>query len=142
MTEENYLFYHKDLFLWEAKLVHQIVRETIERLHQEAPYSLRRCTFFADNGYKFLEEAVQNTEASNPRIEGCDSNPFDQHYWLAFDLEIGTIIVDPIFNYFGLERNAGDLLPDYKTNYYRRKRKVRPNKSVDEGGVRIKTIGI
>ncbi|MBI4036491.1 hypothetical protein HY386_01260 [Candidatus Daviesbacteria bacterium] len=116
-----------------------------------ASYSLRRCTFFADIAYEPLVKSLEGIEiASNSRIEGDDENPFDQHYWLAFNLltEGGgvpeVVLIDPIFGYLGLEKFAGDKFPGWTGHleYYRRKRIVPWRTPVWEGGVRIKTIGI
>lgn len=109
---------------------------------------LQRCTFFAEPGWEKLSELIKEQEIIiNPRIEGCDKNPFDQHYWIAGDIvddkkNPKTIIFDPIFGYVGLEEKADDILSPDHTRYYQEKRKVEPYKHVSEGGVRINTMGI
>ncbi|MBI4177761.1 MAG: hypothetical protein HY516_05380 [Candidatus Aenigmarchaeota archaeon] len=140
-------FYKLGLSEEEQVLVRSISTETLSGAVRRFPYALERCTFFADIGYDSLVEAVRKPGANNPRIEGDDKNPFNQHYWLAFNLT-GTesrarpVILDPIFGYAGLEEHAPDLLDDNHVSYYRRKRIVPPHKPQWEGGVRIKTTGL
>lgn len=108
-------------------------------------YRLEKCTFFAEPGWEKLSELVEEQGGIvNPRIEGCDQNLFDQHYWVAGDLSddaktTRTVIFDPIFGYVGLEKKAGDILSGDHLRYYREKRRVEPYKHVSEGGVRINT---
>jgi len=129
-----------------------LIRETaidlFEKARKDFSHALERCTFFADYGYDALLKIADNKDQlKNVRIEGCDDNPFDQHYWVACDLvqenkqEI-PVLFDPIFGYVGLEERAGDILGNKYLRYYREKRKVEPDKPVSEGGVRVKTIGI
>ncbi|MFA6602219.1 MAG: hypothetical protein WCT01_00295 [Candidatus Shapirobacteria bacterium] len=106
----------------------------------EFKYALDRCTFFAEYGYDVLVRLVTNhPHLANPRIEGSDKNPFDQHYWLAVDLVSNevpqSITLDPIFGYVGLAEKTHNP-------YYDRKRIVTPHVPAWEGGVRIKTISI
>lgn len=80
-----------------------------------APLDLERCTFFAEPGWERLSILLEGESGVvNPRIEGCDSNPFDQHYWVGADLvreeEQAPLIFDPIFGYVGTLANAGDVL--------------------------------
>ena len=126
----------------QTKVINLAIR-MFETCKQRFPYILQRCTFFADPEYDALVRLVANDSAwQHPRIEGYDTNPFDQHYWVACDLvraaSIDAVIFDPIFGYVGLERHA----PSANTKYYRRKRTVTPHTAAWEGGVRIKTIGI
>jgi hypothetical protein len=107
---------------------------------KEFEYALDRCTFFAEYGYDVLVRLVANhSNLVNPRIEGCDENPFDQHYWLAVDL-VGkevpqSITLDPIFGYVGLAEKTHNP-------YYDNKRIVPHGVPAWEGGVRIKTLSI
>lgn len=103
-------------------------------------YALERCTFFAEHGYDVLVRLLPEFPAlTNPCIEGCDENPFDQHYWLAANLINGAdpraVIFDPIFGYVGLAEKT-------RNPYYDKKRLVTPHIPAWEGGVRIKTMSI
>jgi len=126
----------------------QLANGTIDKLKSEHPWALNRCTFFASTGFSTFQKVLASTPLfTNERIEGKDDNPFDQHYWLGCDVcttesETDAIIIDPIFNYFGLERLAKEILGDAFLEYYKKKRIVLPNKPYWEGGVRVKTIGI
>ena len=127
----------------EKELVKEITIAVLSDLKETSPHSLELCTFFVSNGYEPLVKAVKHRSGiKNPRIEGDDANPFDQHYWLAFDIgndgqkHIRTVLIDPIFGYVGLEEFTGDLLDYEHLWYYKRKRVV----SKEE--VRLKTIGI
>jgi hypothetical protein len=120
----------------EQRLVAEVSLKVLEGAKRRRKYALSRCTFFADPGYEALLEATGPHRS--PHIEGDDANCFDQHYWVAFDLAGRNLIIDPIFNYIGLEEHAQ---ADNKS-YYARKRTVKPNTAVWEGGVRINTMGI
>ena len=128
----------------ERKTVTEIVEKLFAKL---SAHSLKRCTFFADAGYPILEKIAK---VYAPQIFGDDKNPFNQHYWLSISLpnententKKRTIIIDPIFEYIGLEDEAEKVLDNVYLNYYRRKRIVSPNKSHLEGGIRINTMGI
>ncbi len=107
---------------------------------KKSRYALDRCTFFADSGYDILVKLVsQHPDFANPCIEGCDENPFDQHYWLSADLvnegESRKVIFDPIFGYVGRADKT-------RNPYYDNKRVVTPNVPAWEGGVRINTMSI
>lgn len=122
----------------------------LDRLSRDKKWALDRCTFFASYGYDYLQRAATllPRRISNERIEGCDENPFDQHYWLAFDVSSSgkpitrDILIDPVFNYIGLESSAGDVLKENICKYYSRKRFVPANTAHENGGIRIKTIGL
>ena len=118
----------------EQGAVKKIAMGVLNEMEKNQKHCLERCTSFADTGIDYL----LRTDAENPRIEGCDENPFDQHYWLAFDINEKQVVIDPIFDYIGLESEA----PDKNQKYYQRKRKVEAHKPHWEGGVRVKTIGI
>ena len=131
----------------EQALVREVAVATIIGAKQRFQYALERCTFFGDYGRDALEEALAGrSEVANPHIEGDDENPFNQHYWVAFDLlrPEGSvpILVDPIFHYVGRRDQIGDVLSPEYTQYYGRARIVRPHKNRLEGGVRVNTIGI
>lgn len=132
----------------EQTLIKDIAIKLFNGAKDEFSHALERCTFFADSGHDVLVNlAGDESHLENPRIEGCDKNPFDQHYWVACDLvrknERGVeVLFDPIFCYVGLAERADDLLDDGYVRYYQNKRRVKPHKHVSEGGVRIKTIGI
>lgn len=116
----------------------RIAQETMLGAQGRFLPALERCTFFAEFGYEPLAEALEGRHGvSNPRTEGCDDNPFDQHYWIGFDFEgPRATIVDPIFGYVGLQEHAGDVLDAVHTRYYAEKR------TVPKGQVRVKTFGL
>lgn len=131
----------------ESDIVFLTSLNTMRGAVEEFRYSLDRCTFFASGGYKPLSREVGKRDMlSDPRIEGCDSSPFDQHYWLAFDIASGdrkkAITIDPIFGYIGMHDHADMVLGKEKLLYYTSKRIVPPDKPSFEGGIRIKTIGL
>ena len=141
MDEIDLYFNGNKLNEQEQKTVKSIVYRLFEELSKQYPWALDRCTFFTDRGYDILLKITNEyPKVKNPRIEGCDYNPFDQHYWLAFDLvnnsEERTIIVDSVFGYIGLENMAEEKLSSTHLRYYKEKRHV------PRGGVRVKTIGI
>lgn len=130
----------------EIDTLNKMAKQLFERVKNESRYSLDRCTFFAEPGCKILSEIIKdNSLLTNPRIEGNDKNPFDQHYWVAADLEKDgkkeTIIFDPIFGYVGLQKKASKTIGEL-ARYYRRKRTVPYGTPYGEGGVRIKTMSI
>lgn len=123
--------------------VEELVLKVLNQTKRKYDWALSRCTFFADDGIGILEENIKNfLDFSNPRVEGCDKNPFNQHYWLAFDTSFGPVIVDPIFGYVGLEAKANLVIDDEAVQYYQGKRVVDHTKPAWEGGIRIKTISI
>ena len=132
----------------EAGRVKNIALSVFHTLAEDAPYRLEICIFYADPGYDALSEEIEDDPLFvNPRIEGCDGNPFDQHYWLSCDLvrvngSNDTVIFDPVFGYIGLEKEATKVLVDTYLRYYREKRRVKAWMSVGDGGVRIKRISI
>ncbi|MDO8452615.1 MAG: hypothetical protein Q7S79_02585 [bacterium] len=133
----------------EFTMVKDVARKIFTGAKARFKYALNRCTFFAEPGYDELREVQKSSSGvSNPRIEGKDDNPYDQHYWVAFDVKtergvLEAVILDPIFGYVGLEANAKDVFPNPDfLEYYTKKRKVEPHKIAAEGGVRVKTIGI
>lgn len=131
------------------KIIKEVATAVLDNIVKQESWILHRCTFFASSGIDYLLKATENKQTVvNPRIEGNDANPFNQHYWLAFDIQpkgkplIKDVLLDPIFKYIGLQAHAEDLLdPDYIV-YYAKKRIVPPNKPVWEGGVRVKTLSI
>jgi|GEM_PF-3464460 len=130
----------------EINTLNNVAKQLFERVQKKSRYNLDRCTFFVEPGYKILSEIIKHSSLlSNPRIEGNDKNPFDQHYWVAADLEKAgereTIIFDPIFGYVGLQKKASKTIGEL-ARYYRRKRTVPYGTPYLEGGVRIKTMSI
>ncbi len=129
----------------EQASLQQAALAVFTEVRQSGDYILRRCNWFVDTGYPFLKQLVQtSSQLSNPRIMGCDYNPFDQHYWLEVDIvsdrtPLRAAIIDPIFGYVGLKEKATS-----GNSYYRHEqsRIVPPGAPRDKGGVRINTIGI
>ena len=77
----------------DAELVETIAREVLGGVCDKHAVYLDRCNFFAEGGIDFLVNATSRREGVvNPRIEADDRNPFNQHYWLAFDLALSYII--------------------------------------------------
>lgn len=135
-------FYPDGLNSAEQRVVKFIATQLFQLLERTKPSILPRCNWFAENGYNdFVALVNQHPELSDPRIEGCDSNCTDQHYWLAADLDNKEIAFDPIFGYVGDISKAGKLI-HYAPNYYNNKRRCVPGVHRSKGGVMINTMGI
>ena len=105
---------------------------------------MRRCNWFVDTAFPNLKQLCDShLDLNDPRIVGCDFNPFDQHYWLEVDVVSNTgnqaVIIDPIFGYVGLKEKAV-----YGSTYYRNEktRAVPHGVSRENGGVRVNTMSI
>jgi len=125
-TQETKIFLNPDgLSAEELVTLAQVAQRLFEGSTQKFKYALDRCTFFADTGYDVLVELIPDYPTlTNPQIEGCDNNPFDQHYWLSADLAnkkaSRKVIFDPIFGYVGLAKKT-------QNQYYDHKRIVTPH---------------
>lgn len=109
-----------------------------ETLFSQAIGQHPRCTFFAHDGIDLLIKEIKSiANFFNPRIEGCDHNPFDQHYWLALYIDKKPAIIDPIFGYIGLEEFAKEKLDNVHLRYYKEKGVI-PTKD----DIRIKTLSL
>jgi len=131
----------------EISTLTQVANRLFDGSKEKYEYALERCTFFAEPGYDTLVEIIVDTPSlTNPKIEGYDENPFNQHYWVGADLvrEDGPkpVVFDPIFGYVGLLEKASTLLNQDYVRYYNNRRTVPPHVPSWEGGVRIKTISI
>ena len=126
----------------EQEYVIDIAEETINKTNKRIHRSIEACHFFSETGYDFLAEAVSRSGMKNPCIRGDDENCFDQHYWLSFDVPAGTVIIDPVWNYVGLEKHSRDILDYSHAAYYTRQRKVIPHKPRHEGGVKLNTMSV
>jgi hypothetical protein len=126
----------------EFNLIKKTAIDVFDKVEKEDLGSFSRCTFFAEPGLEALEEIVKTEKSlKNPEIRGCDSNPFDQHYWVEVTIKKDSrkVIIDPIFGYVGLFDKASNTTGH---EYYNHSRHVIPNKHVSEGGVRINTNGV
>ena len=120
-----------------------VAEQVFSGARQRFRHALERCTFFAETGFDALNELVaQDPRWQRVRIEGSDKNPFDQHYWVAGDLNGESVVLDPIFGYVGTDNAAGKVLNDDHLRYYRTKREVPAHTPAWEGGVRVKTTAI
>lgn len=132
----------------EREDVRDIALQTIRGAKHRDSIALERCTFFADPGYDALVKSLTGRSSSidNPRVEGDDRNPFDQHYWVAFDVvrkeDVRPVVIDPILRYVGLQEEAYRVIPGDNLRFYARKRIVVPHAAVWDGGVRVKTMGL
>ncbi len=126
----------------EDTLVKNVSLYVLENLSRKEPWALSRCTFFADRGIDYLVLAARIFPIHDPRIHGDDINPFNQHYWLAYDLlresQRAEIVLDPIYAYLG----KTEFAPETFHYHNERKRRVFAHKAIGDGGVRVKTIGI
>lgn len=134
--EEEYLEIEGQLIRFDLRDIDEDTRTALAlltpqifaRTRELADYAFQRCTWFGEYGYLALAEILKNKTYSrfftDPRVEGCDSNPYDQHYWIACNISginaaDSTLIIDPIFKYIGLQSHNDN-------NYYKNKRKVNP----------------
>ncbi len=137
-------FNPKGLSIEHQKIVQQIALDTFKSIPENSSYVLRRCNWFVDTAYPTLKQLCDHhPDLRDPRIVGCDFNPFDQHYWLEVDIvsDAGnqTAIIDPIFGYVGLKEEA------VRGNSYYRNEKTRVvphGLSREDGGVRVNTMSI
>jgi len=108
----------------EREITIDIAAKTLYAI-KDIPGALGRSTFFVVHGYPVLVENSRSAEGVKaPRIEGCEFKPFNQHYWLAFDVNTKQIIFDPRFKYLGLRRHAGEALGSLHIVYYYNKRVI------------------
>lgn len=127
-----------DLSPDETSLVEEV---SLKVVGEADKLSLSRCNFFVFFRYNILKHELERRGPTfNPRIEGDDRNPFDQHYWLAFDLGPSgsrTVLIDPLFGYIGLEESTKNVMDEAHLGYYKRKRVI-----PSPAEVRMKTIAI
>jgi hypothetical protein len=141
--EKNYVFNTHGLNEAEQELVKDIFIDVLGFVDWRCSLSLKRCNYFVHNGHEPLNRAVEErTDAENPRVEGCNGDTEDQHYWLAFDLtgtgipyDPKTVLIDPVFNYMGLGRHADEVLSIEQISYYQRRTVINPGKHNEEGGI-------
>ena len=80
--DNDYFIDERRLTEEELQLVGSVTREVLEGSVKNFPYALKRCTFFGEYGIGPLLAAAEKYHLAEPRVEGDDSNPFDQHYSL------------------------------------------------------------
>ena len=86
-TERSVVFNSNGLNKAEYRLVRSIAEKVFRGVERRFPGALLRCTFYAEYGYPVLVKAISKSKSAiDPKIKGCDANPFDQHCPVLFSL--------------------------------------------------------
>jgi hypothetical protein len=101
------------------------------------PLFFARPVAFAFYGIHPLTTLVSNSEFTNPRIERSNFKA-EKNYWLAFDVNEESLVIDPFFRYVGLEKYAGEVLGREQVRCYEDKRIVHDQEELKDEVVSVK----